>query len=151
MEHLEQCVVHTRKKNLYYVKLTKNAKCEGCKACGFGRKNYLIVPAQSEIECRAGDRVAVRMPEKGVKGSYLYLYLLPLACMFAGLMAPYGHGEARMFLGGMIGLAIGIAAVYGIERLCRRRKKYLPVIVQKTENAALRDAPPTDGQNEIPQ
>ncbi|MDE6398593.1 MAG: SoxR reducing system RseC family protein [Clostridiales bacterium] len=151
MERIEQCVVHARKKNLYYVKLTKNAKCEGCKACGFGRKNYLIVPAQSEIECRAGDRVAVRMPAHGVKGSYLYLYLLPLACMFAGLMIPYGHGEAWMLLGGGIGLAVGIAIAYGVERLFRRSKKYLPVIVQTAENAERNAALSASEQTKIPQ
>ncbi len=129
MQRLERCVVHARKKDLYYITLTKNAKCEGCKACGFGRKNHLTVPALSEIECKAGDSVTVRMPESGVKGSYLYLYLLPLACMFAGLMIPYGHGEKFMLLGAAIGLAVSLPVVYGIERLFRRRKKYLPVIL----------------------
>lgn len=71
------------------------------------------------------------MPEKRVKASYVYLYLLPLACMFIGLMIPYGHGESYMFLGAMAGIAVSVPAVYLIERMFRRRKKYLPVIVRK--------------------
>ncbi|MCI8412774.1 MAG: SoxR reducing system RseC family protein [Clostridia bacterium] len=131
MERIETCTVQKRKRNLYYIRLTKNAKCEGCKACAFGKKNALIVPALSEIDCAAGDSVAVSMPEKRVKASYVYLYLLPLACMFIGLMIPYGHGESYMFLGAMAGIAVSVPAVYLIERMFRRRKKYLPVIVRK--------------------
>lgn len=73
MERIEYCTVHARKKNRYYVKIVKNAKCEGCKACGFGRKNHLILPALSQIECETGDSVAVAMPEKQVKGSFVFI------------------------------------------------------------------------------
>ena len=128
MERIERCVVQRKKRGLYYIRLTKNEKCEGCKACGFGKKNFLVVPALSDIPCNVGDEVTVAMPQSRVKGAYLYLYLLPLLFLFAGLMIPYGHGEGWMLLGGVIGLCAGIPVVYGIERLFRRRKKYLPVI-----------------------
>lgn len=135
MERIENCVVHARKKNLYYVKLVKNAKCDGCKACGFGRKNFLIVPALSEVECAEGDRVTVQMPESGVKASYVYLYLLPLLCLFIGLMIPYGHGEWWMLLGGACGLAASIPVVYAFERLFRRRRQFLPVILRMADES----------------
>ncbi len=127
--------MHARKKNLYYIKIVKNEKCDGCKACGFGRKNHLILPAQSDIACEVGDYVSVAMPEKRVAASYVYLYVLPLLCLFIGLMIPYGHPEKFMLLGGLIGLVVGIGILYGIERLYRRRKKYLPVIVSKISQA----------------
>ncbi len=143
MERIEYCTVHSRKKNRYYVKIVKNAKCEGCKACGFGRKNHLILPAVSKVDCEAGDSVAVAMPEKQVKGSYLYLYLLPLIFLFAGLVIPISVGEKAMFLGGAIGLIASIPVMYLIERLYRRRKKYLPVIVGKLSNTEK----PLEGEN----
>ncbi|WP_251613092.1 SoxR reducing system RseC family protein [Pumilibacter muris] len=145
MERIEYCTVHARKKNRYYVKIVKNAKCEGCKACGFGRKNHLILPALSQIECETGDSVAVAMPEKQVKGSYLYLYILPLLFLFAGLVIPFSYGEKAMFLGGVIGLAISIPTVYFIERLYRRSKKYLPVIVSKI--SATETEKPKEGED----
>lgn len=140
MEELERCVVHARKGGLYYVKITKNAKCDGCKACAFGRKNYVVTPAVGEDGYAVGDTVDIRMPQKNVKAPYVYLYLLPLLCLFIGLMIPYGHGELYMFIGGAIGLACSIPAVYAIEIAFRRRKKYLPVIVRKS-------APPNESEN----
>lgn len=119
-----------RRRSLTYVRLTKNEKCSGCKACGFGKKNYLDMPALCEIDCKAGDTVTIALPEKQVKGAYLYLYLLPLAFMFAGLMIGYTHGERIMFLGAAIGLTISIPVVYVIERLFRKSKKYLPTVLQ---------------------
>lgn len=131
MQEIVNCTVQAYKGNFYYIKLTKNEKCDGCKACAFGKKNHLILPALSEIACDIGDYVEVAMPQSHVKGSYLYLYLLPLLTLFAGLMIPYGCGEWWMLLGAGVGLAVGFAAAYAIERLFRRRKKYLPVIVKK--------------------
>ncbi len=131
MQIIERASVRSRKKDLYYISITKNAKCDGCKACGFGRKNRLTMPALSLIECNAGDTVCVRMPEKQVKASYVYLYLLPLLFMFAGLMIPYAYGEIYMLIGAGVGLAVSVPVVYAVERLFRRRKKYLPVITEK--------------------
>lgn len=128
---MEQATVYSRKKNRYFIKLTKSAKCDGCKACGFGRKNYVILPAISEVECNTGDCVEVEMPEKSVKGAYVFLFLLSLLFMFVCLMIPYGHGEIYMFIGGIIGLVISIPVIYAIERLYRRQKKYLPKIISK--------------------
>ena len=129
MQITETCEVSYIKRGLYYVKLTKNAQCEGCKVCTFGRKDHLVLPAQSQVECKAGDTVSVVMPEESVKGSYIYLYIIPLITMFAGLMAFYLLGEWFMLLGCLLGLTVGFAAVYLIERIFRRRKKYLPMIV----------------------
>ena len=131
MQITESCEVCSRKGKLYYVKLVKNAKCDGCKACGFGCKNYLVMPALSQIDCAVGDRVEISMPERRVKGSYVYLYLLPLILTFIGIMMPFGHGEAWMLMGGAIGLAASVPAVYLIELAFRRKKKYLPVILRK--------------------
>ena len=108
MQIIERASVRSRKKDLYYISITKNAKCDGCKACGFGRKNRLTMPALSLIECNAGDTVCVRMPEKQVKASYVYLYLLPLLFMFAGLMIPYAYGEIYMLIGAGVGLAVSV-------------------------------------------
>ena len=83
--------------------------------------------------------------EKQVKGSYLYLYLLPLLFLFAGLVIPFSYGEKAMFLGGVIGLAISIPTVYFIERLYRRSKKYLPVIVSKI--SATETEKPKEGED----
>ena len=129
MERIECGEVYAYKKNVYYVKLTKSAKCEGCKACGFGRKNHVILPARSQVDCNVGDTVFVAMPERDIKGSYVYLYLIPLLLMFVGLLIPYAHGELWMLCGGGIGLAAGIVAIYLFERLFRKREKYLPTIL----------------------
>lgn len=133
MAFTEVCLVHSHKKSGYYITMTKSAKCEGCKACGFGRKNKLVLPALSQIECEVGDRVVVQMPESSVKGSYVYLYLLPLLFIFVGMMIPYGHSELYMFIGAAIGFCVSIPLVYLIERLFRRRAKYLPIIIRKID------------------
>ena len=134
MERLENCEVHSRKKDLYYIKIVKNEKCDGCKACGFGRKNFLIVPAVAETDCKVGDKVTVAMPACNVKHSYIYLCLLPLLGMFIGLMIPYGYGEKFMLIGGIIGFLICLPIIYLLERLFRRKKKYLPTIIEKTSD-----------------
>jgi hypothetical protein len=40
------------KGNLYYVKLSKSEKCEGCKVCDFGKNNSITVPALTEVDCK---------------------------------------------------------------------------------------------------
>lgn len=130
MERIECGEVYAHKKSVYYVKLTKSAKCEGCKACGFGRKNHIVLPAHSQVDCCVGDTVFVAMPERDIKGSYVFLYLIPLLFVFVGLLIPYGHGELWMLCGGGIGLAAGVATAYLAERLFRKRGKYLPTILQ---------------------
>lgn len=131
MQRVEKCEVSARKKNLYYIKLVKNAECDGCKACAFGRKNYLIMPALSLINCAVGDRVSVIMPSSRVKGSYLYLYLLPLLFIFIGILIPINFGEIPMLIGGAAGLTVSIPVVYFIELMFRKSKKYLPIISEK--------------------
>lgn len=134
MQRIESGVIYARKKSKYYVKITKSSECNGCRACGFGRKNHIIMLAQSNIDCEVGDTVSIRMPDKTVKGSYLYLYLLPLLLAFIGIMSAYGHGEKLMFLCGAIGLAVSFPLIYLIERLFRRKKGYLPVILGKIQS-----------------
>lgn len=133
MERIEVGEVTAKKKSLVYVKIVKNDMCNTCKACAFGRKNTLVVPALSETECGVGDRVSLRMPTEQVKGSYVYLYLLPLLFLFAGLMIGMPFGEKTMFIASLVGLAVSVPVVYGIERLFRRQKKYLPVVLNKID------------------
>ncbi|MDE7394829.1 MAG: SoxR reducing system RseC family protein [Clostridiales bacterium] len=130
MERIELGEVTASKKSISYVKITKNEACEGCKACAFGRKNVLVLPAQSLVPCSKGDKVKIRMPSEQVKGAYLYVYLLPLLFLFAGLMIGLPLGEKVMYLTAFLCFCGSIPVVYGIERLLRRQKKYLPMIVE---------------------
>ncbi len=128
---IEKGEVCYRKNGSYRIRIIKSAKCNGCKACGFGRKNHIILPAVSQIECDIGDTVNVRMPEKSIKGAYVYLYLVPLLFLFAGIMIPYNKGETFMMIGGAIGLATGFLTTLLIEKLFKRRKVYMPTILEK--------------------
>jgi len=55
----ETGTVNKIKGKLYYVKLSKSEKCEGCKICDFGKNNSITVPALSDVECGVGDNVVI--------------------------------------------------------------------------------------------
>lgn len=127
----EECTVIKKEKNLTYIKLVKSSKCDGCKACGFGKKNTLVLPALCEIDCNSGDRVMVTMPEKTITGAPIITYVIPLLFFLGGLLAVIPLGEGFMLLFGLIALAISFVPIYFIDRHYKKSAKYLPIITGK--------------------
>ena len=134
MPILETGTVVKCKKNTAYVRLIKKSECGACKACAFGRKNELILPAVCDTVFDAGTVVTVQMPEKPIRGAAYILYLLPLATLFAGLLGGYSIGGTLWTVTlGTVGLLTGFFAVYAIERAYRRNKAYRPLVLGPAE------------------
>lgn len=130
MSIVENCTVVKKDKNLIYVKLVAENKCNGCKACAFGRKNAQVLPAYSDINCNNGDNVIVEMPQKQISGAAFITYLIPLLTFLLGLIAGIPLNEGFMLLFAVIFLAIGLLAVHFIDKLFLKNKKYLPKIIE---------------------
>lgn len=127
----EACRVVKADKKRIYIETVKNAKCESCKACNFGRRNTVTMPAYGDISCRKGDMVLVELPQAQIKTAALVLYVLPLLFFLGGLLAGMPLGEGFMLLFAVLFMTVGFVAAYGIDRLYRRQKKFLPRILQK--------------------
>lgn len=105
--------------------------CEKCGACGMGRKNAsLMVRGKANL----GDRAVVSLPTSTVMQASLLAYVLPLAGLFIGLfggMALFPQSEnAAALIGGLIGLAIPLAAVALTEKRRRSSDRWQPRLIE---------------------
>lgn len=136
----ELCTVKKVKRGCVYVELTRTEKCDGCQMCAFNRRKSITVPARSEIEVRAGDRVIAEMPTRAVGAGALAIYAIPLLLMVAGaLIGLIGEQWLQITLCA-VGLALGLLCAFIIDKVIRRRKGVLPTVVAKAEASADRTA-----------
>lgn len=126
----EICNVEYIKNGLAYVRLNKNEKCGGCKACSFGQGNSVVVPAIMEKECNAGDTVKVNMPQDAPKAASLVIYVIPLLFLLVGIFAASPLGDVAQLLIGIAMLAVSFVIVWLIDRRYRKNKKFMPVVTE---------------------
>lgn len=130
MPEIKECEVVAFKNNVTYVRLDKAPDCNGCKACGFGKKQSLVMPVTDELSSKIGDRVAVEMPVKPILSAPFVMYLVPLMLMFAGLISGYFINEIIMMCLAAAGLGIGFLIVFLVDKLIKKNKKVMPKIIE---------------------
>lgn len=123
------------KGSLYFVKLTKSKKCEGCKVCDFGKNNYITVPSLSEVECNEGDEVVLRSPINKKYLSSIIMYLLPILIMLASAIITYSisMNDLYVLIACGISLLFSFVLVFFLDKLVRN-KKNMPLIVKNLSN-----------------
>lgn len=131
----ELCTVKKVKRGCVYIELTRTEKCDGCRMCAFNKRKSMTVPARTEIDVRAGDRVIAEMPTRSVGAGALAIYAIPLLLMVVGaLVGLVGEPWLQMTLCAA-GLALGLLCAYLIDKAYRRRDGVLPTVVARA-NAA---------------
>lgn len=103
------------------VRAEGSSGCSSCASgggCGvasiarlLGRRDY-ILRVENDLDAQLGDRVVLGIDEHDLVRGALWMYLLPLAGLFAGAAlglwaAP--HADAVSVVGGGVGLLLGLA------------------------------------------
>lgn len=119
------------KGNLYYVKLSKSEKCEGCKVCDFGKNNSITVPSLSDVECKIGDSVVLRSPIKKKYISSIIMYLLPIIIMVLCAVVTYNitHNDLSVLIACGISLVVSFLIIFILDKLIRN-KSNMPLIIK---------------------
>jgi positive regulator of sigma E activity len=127
----ETGVVNKIKGKLYYVKLSKTEKCEGCKICDFGKNNSITVPALSDVECNVEDKVIIRSPIKKTYLSSIIMYLLPIVVMLVCAIISYNitGNDLTVLITCVIGLVFSFIIVFILDKLIRN-KNNMPLIIK---------------------
>lgn len=108
--------------------------CKQCNGCMNHQCTRLEIAGDAEI----GDVVEVELPDKSVVKASALMYLIPLAGLILGialgtlLHAPLGIGiDKDLFCAGcgILVLAIGLFAVYGVDKWLRNKRDWQPSIV----------------------
>ena len=101
------------KKDQYHVEIAKHDKCNGCKACAFGKNGKVTLRAISLIDCNVGDRVAIAVKRKqNATVAYLTMFCLPLALMLISAFI------AHFTVGGDLTVAIAVLIGFGVGMIC---------------------------------
>lgn len=119
------------KGNLYYVKLSKSEKCEGCKVCDFGKNNSITVPSLSDVECKIGDSVVLRSPIKKKYISSIIMYLLPIIIMVLCAVVTYNitYNDLSVLIACGISLVVSFLIIFILDKLIRN-KSNMPLIIK---------------------
>lgn len=102
------------------VRFERPAACTGCGACARNQKTETIFALG---EARTGDIVSVQMPEEKARRPVFFNYLIPGIGFAAGLLLAYliHPSETAMVLGGIVGLAVGGAVLFGIDKAIAKK------------------------------
>lgn len=119
------------KGNLYYVKLSKSEKCEGCKVCDFGKNNSITVPSLTEVDCKVGDSVIIRSPVKKRYLSSIIMYLIPIVVMLVCAIITYNatKDDLTVLISCAIGLVVSFLVIFILDKLVRN-KDNMPLIIK---------------------
>jgi positive regulator of sigma E activity len=119
------------KGNLYYVKLSKSEKCEGCKVCDFGKNNSITVPALTEVDCKVGDSVIIRSPVKKRYLSSIIMYLIPIVVVLVCAIITYNatKDDSTVLISCAIGLVVSFLVIFILDKLIRN-KDNMPLIIK---------------------
>ncbi|MCL2675960.1 MAG: SoxR reducing system RseC family protein [Firmicutes bacterium] len=129
----EECVITKVKGGTAYIALAQQDKCGGCRLCAFGRGKKVVLPAIMDAPCKAGDTVIAEMPTKETAFS-LFLFIIPLVFLGLGFfVGGFIHDIARV-AGALVFCAAAVAVCVPIERAFRRRREFMPVIIEVIDN-----------------
>lgn len=119
------------KGGLYYVKLSKSEKCEGCKVCDFGKNNSITVPALTDVQCEVGDTVVLRSPIKKTYINSFVMYLLPIVITVICAVIVYNitYSDLAVLISCGIALAVSFLLVFILDKFIRN-KNNMPLITK---------------------
>ena len=113
------------------VRLGRQKRCSGCKACVHGAdQNELLAVARNGIGAARGDRVEMEAPVVNQVREGFLLFIAPMLLVFLGysLLTPL-LPPLPAFLGGLLAGAIPILVL----RLKESRGRYTPVLTRVLE------------------
>jgi sigma-E factor negative regulatory protein RseC len=130
--------------DLAEVETKRQGACGSCSASGscgtsllaryLGRRP-LLLRATNGVGAVPGDTVVVGVPEGGLLRASLAAYLVPLLGLMGGGLAGDGllpgGGEAASALGGLAGLALGLAWLGRFGRSHGEDPHYRPVVLRR--------------------
>lgn len=99
--------------------------CASCGGCGPENAAQVTAVAENALGAHPGDTVRVESESRAVLGMAAFLYLIPLVLLFVGYYVasgPLQQGEGVSLAVGLLCLAAGIAANWGLDR--RRRVRH---------------------------
>jgi len=123
---------------------TACGSCAAGKGCGisvlaslFGRRNTQV-KVKNGIGAAAGDRVVIGISEAGLVQGSLAVYVVPLAALFAGMLAggrigglfSTGYAELASILGAAAGLLAGLVWLRRYTRAAAGSKRYQPEVLR---------------------
>lgn len=124
----EECNVVKVRGSRAIIELVRKPECDGCQACAFNRRSSIKMTARKEVDCYAGDRVTVQMPEKTIKGSWLVLFVFPLALLIIAVCLTVNLDWYFQIAAVCAALLIGLGVAILCDFLIKRNSKYIPTI-----------------------
>ena len=105
------------------VRVARGSSCGGCSEKGACSPldpagQEIVIHVENRLDVHPGQRVVVGVEENMVLRGAMWIYALPLVTFFSGYwlggrLAPAGGGESNSaIVGALIGLVVGIVAVY---------------------------------------
>lgn len=140
----EICTVVKDKGKTAIVEIKRTQKCDGCNACAFNKRDFVRIPAIKDIDCVEGDRVCVEMPEKEISIAPLFLFVIPIVLTLVAviLCKNLAIWWQIPIIAGF--LTAGLVILYTVDKLFRRKRKYMPVIRKRTEKGEEDGRPQVD-------
>lgn len=131
----ETGTVEKIKGGLYFVRLKKTEKCNGCKICDFGKNNSISVPALSSVDCKVGDSVVLTTKPKKTYLNSIILYLLPIVVMIACAIISYNisRNDLITLISCAVGLFVSFILIFVLDKIIRN-KNNMPLIVKNLSN-----------------
>lgn len=121
------------------VSVVEQSACGGCRsksACGVGTVREIPVDEQTLKTLQIGDPVELILPTSVTLGLATLLYLPPALGFFAGMVIGnlFFSGDAIALVGGVLGLILGFALTWAINRL-KQMQKTITIGVVSRRNA----------------
>mgnify|MGYP001660365165 FL=1 len=120
-----------------YVRIEKHPECDGCKMCAFRNGQSTVrVKALNRAGARTGDTVQVQAEKDNRLLASLIVYIVPVLFAGAGaLVGWYAVGkEVWAAVLCLIGLAVGFAAVYALDKILGKTRGFGMEITQILQN-----------------
>lgn len=89
--------------------------------------------AENSVGAAEGDWVEVSVSDGSRLAATVIVFLIPLAALAAGLLLGSLWGELWMFLLGVIFMLLSYTIVWAADRLVKKKRGFLPVIIQIKE------------------
>ncbi|MGB7386027.1 MAG: SoxR reducing system RseC family protein [Pseudomonas neustonica] len=124
-----------------WVATIRSSTCGSCQAkagCGQALLQKLgsassqgFVRALTDREWQVGDEVMIGVPEDALVKSAIWVYLVPLVCLFAAalLAQALSWSEPQMILSSAVGLAFGFVLVRWHDRMVRSDPQLQPQVI----------------------
>jgi sigma-E factor negative regulatory protein RseC len=130
----EKGIITAKKGKVYVVRVSKTSACDGCKACAFGKNDYVDFKANSDIECGIGDSVVVETPAVKPYLTILLFFVLPVVLVLGAALIASAFGLSELHIALIsLGLVVAVFSALFVVYRVFLRSKYLAQIKSITE------------------